>query len=195
MLIRTVLGFVFLSIITASMPAIAQEEPVDGGEVHSKIDGQLVPVGEKNKYEYSYKKHLVSTNPLSYFFGSFGVSYSYAFHKYAAARLDAGFIHIWDTELYGAEFCAAVPIFFKKMNDGFYIEPGVYVSAMSYESDSAVAGGPQMLLGWSWIWDSGFNINLGLGMSYTWRSGDNDWGVNGIDGPWPRGRLAFGYAW
>jgi len=195
MLNRTMLSLVFLAIITASMPALAQEEPADGGEVHSKIDGQLVPVGERNKYEYSYKKHLVSTNPLSYFLGSFAVGYNHAFSQNIAARVDLGFIHIWKTELYGADLSASVPIFFKKMNDGFYIEPGAYLMVLDVDGASAVAGGPHMLLGWSWIWDSGFNVNLGLGMSYTWISAEGAGASASIDGPFPKGRLAFGYAW
>ena len=43
--------------------AVAQEE-LDKDK-HSTIGEQLVPVGEHNKYEYSYKKHLIATNPLA----------------------------------------------------------------------------------------------------------------------------------
>jgi hypothetical protein len=194
---KLLLMTLLLSMALTATPAVGQEAPGDEGETYSKIDGQLVPVGEKNKYEYRYQKHLVSTNPLTWFFGTFGLGYTYAFHKHFAAHVEAGFFHIWKTELYGAEFTASVPIYFKKMHDGFYLEPGAYLLAVDAYGTSVVAGGPQLLLGWSWIWDSGFNVNLGFGMSYTFADfqGEDDWWSGAVDGPWPRGRLAFGYAW
>jgi len=192
---RLLIGLMGLMLVGFSTPAMAQEEPTDEGEVHSKIEGQLVPVGEKNKYEYAYKRHLVSSNPLAWFLGSFTVGYTFAFHKYVGVRVDAGFYHIWKTDLYGGQLSASVPIYFKKMHDGFYLEPGVFGMVLDYRGDTITAGGPQLLLGWSWIWDSGFNINLGLGMTYTWMSGDVEGGFMSVDGPLPTGRLAFGYAW
>jgi len=195
MLTRLLTGLTLLAVLVGSTPARAQEAPAGGEETHSKIDGQLVPVGEQNKYEYAYKKHLVSTNPLSWFFGSFTAGYTYAFHKYIAARVDVGFVHFWATDLYGGQLSASLPIYVKKMHDGFCLEPGAYMMGMEYNGATAFAGGPQLLLGWAWIWDSGFNLNLGLGITYTWVSAEAEGETAAIDGPWPKGRLAFGYAW
>ena len=88
----------------------------------------------------------------------------------------------------------SAPIFFKKMNDGFYLEPGAFFMPINVDSGSANAGGVMTMLGWSWIWDSGFNVNLGLGMTYTWISAQAAGESASIDGPWPTGRLQFGYA-
>ncbi|MFH1532396.1 MAG: hypothetical protein ABIK09_16855 [Pseudomonadota bacterium] len=188
-------GLAVAVVLAVSLPANGQEGPPPEDEVHSKIEGQLVPVGEHNKFQYAYKQHLVSTNPLSWFLGSFTVGYTYAFHKYFGVRVDAGFVHYWKTDLYGGQFSASLPIYVKKMHDGFYLEPGAYVMALEYNGATAVAGGPQLLLGWGWIWDSGFNLNLGLGMTYTWVSAEDGGDAETIDGPFPTGRFAFGYAW
>jgi len=123
------------------------------------------------------------------------VGYTHAFHRYFGLRVDAGLYHIWKTDFYAFQLSASMPIYFKKMHDGFYLEPGAYGLVGSIDGDTITAGGPQLLLGWGWIWDSGFNINLGFGMTYTWASGNVGGGAWNIDGPMPTGRLAFGYAW
>lgn len=181
--------------LAISGTASAQEE-LDKNK-HSTIGEQLVPVGERNKYEYAYKKHLIATNPLAWFFGTFSVGYSYAFSDYIALRGDASFLHLRDTDLYGLEISASTPIFFKKMNDGFYLEPGLFALHVDVgDAGSASGGGLHLLLGWSWIWDSGFNFNLGFGLANAWLtasdgdSGDSD----SFDGVLPRVRLQFGYA-
>jgi len=176
--------------------ASAQEE-LDK-EKHSTIGEQLVPVGEHNKYEYAYKKHLIATNPLAWFFGTFSVGYSYAFSDFIAVRGDASFLHLRDTDLYGFELGVSAPIFFKKMNDGFYLEPGLFALYLDLgDSVSVSGGGAQLLLGWSWIWDSGFNFNLGFGLGNAWLSAEES-STNSdsdtYDGVIPRGRLQFGYA-
>ena len=178
-------------------PALGQDDPPPEDEEISTLKGQLVPVGEQNKYKYSYQRHLVSTNPLNWFFGTFGVGYTWAFHRHFALRAEVEFLHIWKTEIYGGRVSASMPIYFKKMHDGFYLEPGAYFVGADIEGISAIGGGPMLLLGWSWIWDSGFNVNFGLGMTYTWLDVDTKSGFwsGAIDGPWPTGRLAFGYAW
>lgn len=182
-----------VSVATCSLPVLAQED-LDN-EKHSTIGGQLVPVGDHNKYEYSFKKHLISTNPLSWFLGTFGAGYSYAVWEYIAVRGDIAFLHIRDTDLYGFELDLSAPIFFKKMNDGFYLEPGLFALYVDVgDAGSAQGGGVQLILGWSWIWDSGFNINLGAGLGNAWLSTSSSGDTDLYDGLIPRGRLQFGYA-
>ncbi len=188
-------GLVVAMMLAVSPPALGQVDPGGEGEVHSKIDGQLVPVGEHNKYKYAYKKHNVSTNPLAWFMGTFSVGYTYAFHRNFALRVDAGFVHFWKTPVYGGRLSASVPIYVKKVHDGFYLEPGAYMLGLGIDGASAFAGGPMLLLGWGWIWDSGFNLNLGFGMTYTWVTAEGGGSSAQIDGPFPTGRFAFGYAW
>jgi hypothetical protein len=180
-------------VLCFSLPALAQED-IDPDN-HSTIGGQLVPTGEHNKYEYSYKKHLISTNPLAWFLGTFGIGYSYAFSQYISVRGDAAFLHVRDTDLYGFELDVSAPIFFKKMNDGFYLEPGLFALYVDVgDAGNAQGGGVQLILGWSWIWDSGFNINLGAGLGNAWLSASSSGDTDTYDGLIPRGRLQFGYA-
>jgi hypothetical protein len=81
------------------------------------------------------------------------------------------------------------------MYDGFFFEPGVRVfGGQSTDINSgSMFYGPQTMLGWHWIWDSGFNIALAAGAGYTWAkplSGNTD-GVS-FDGVLPAGYLRLG---
>ena len=83
------------------------------------------------------------------------------------------------------------------MNDGFYLEPGLFATYVDVgDAGSASGGGVHLLLGWSWIWDSGFNFNLGFGLGNAWltASDDNSSDTDTYNGIIPRGRLQFGYA-
>lgn len=167
--------------------AIAQEE-LDK-EKHSTIGEQLVPVGEHNKYEYVYKKNVVSINPLTILWGSYAVGYSRALSDNFAVRGDLAVID--GSNDIGVEIRATVPIFFKKMNDGFFLEPGLFWLNIGGIS----GGGPLVMLGWAWIWDSGFNVNLAAGSGRAYLGGDSDGdSVIYTDGMVPMGRLQFGYA-
>src|SRR5688572_4023829 len=56
----------------------------------SHINGTPVKVGERNDYlNDGYKKVNISSNPIGWMFGFYGVSGSYAIHKNVAIRGDA----------------------------------------------------------------------------------------------------------
>src|SRR6185437_17017619 len=52
----------------------------------SNINGQLVPVGEKNNYLYEFKRTNISANPVGWIMGLYGVSASYALDDHLAIR-------------------------------------------------------------------------------------------------------------
>jgi hypothetical protein len=179
-------AFGLMGIGTAS----AQEE-LDKDK-HSTIGEQLVPVGEHNKYEYTYKLNNISVNPMSLFWGSFSAAYSRALSDNFAVRGDVWLIHPTGSDFWGVQLSASVPIFFKKMNDGFFLEPGVFW----LNFDSISGAGPLMMLGWSWIWDSGFNCNLagGTGRALIGGGSSEETSMFSGDGMVPMFRLQFGYA-
>ena len=130
-------------------PSLAFSEQM---EKVSKVDGQLVKVGEKNDYEYAYKKWNVGLNAFVLPANVFSVSGSYAFTEHLAARV--GVAYDADTKVENTSVSFGVPIYFKKVYNGFFVEPGV---------DSKV--GLYTAGGYHWMWDSGFNAYIGLGLA------------------------------
>src|SRR5215213_7632558 len=57
----------------------------------STINGQLVEVGDHNKFEYDYKRWNASTNPIGWIIGSYGASLSFAPTKIVAVRGDVNY--------------------------------------------------------------------------------------------------------
>lgn len=178
-------------------PVFAKEVQYESEEYSTiKTDGQVVPVGERNRYQHTYKTWNVWTNPFGYFFGSFNVGASYAFSQNIKLNASPTFIYFYpaDPAVVGGGLTLSTSVFFKKIYDGFYLEPGAAILYLKQGSGgvSGFAGGPQLIGGWGWIWDSGFNINLGLGLGYVWGKDFQDTGA--FEGVIPRGNLQFGYA-
>ena len=97
-----------------------------------------------------------------------------------------------------SRFGASLPIYFKRVYSGPFIEPGIVVrdfdtndSACDYdgycESNSTV--GPEMLFGWHWTFDSGANVAVAFGAVRNINA-EEDW--NEIE---PAGYFRIGYAY
>jgi hypothetical protein len=133
----------------------------------SHINGTVVPVGEQNKYLYAFKKTNISSNPIGWIFGFYGVSLSHALSNNIAIRADANYMSI-DHET-GYEVGISMPIYFRRTYSGPFLEPGLIVRGSSHDdsyyadcfdcsSSSDQFVGPEMLFGWQWMFDSGLNI-------------------------------------
>jgi hypothetical protein len=151
----------------AAPPAPPQNE--DWNNV-SHINGQIVPVGERTAYLYAFKKTNISTNPIGWIFGFYGVSVSHAVHNNVAIRADAN-IMSFDHET-GYELGISLPIYFRRAYSGPFIEPGIITRGFTHDVDPYCTGctasndtmvGPEMLFGWHWSFDSGMNVALAFG--------------------------------
>ncbi|MBU4483991.1 DUF3575 domain-containing protein [bacterium] len=191
-------SLVVLTILVMNVSTLKAGEVND--KEYSNIEGQLVPVGEKNKYKYDYPKWNIYTNPFSWFWGQMGVGVSHAIHQNVTINGGASFIYgYWgEPNVYGGVFDLSLTAWFQKVFSGFYLEPGATIGFATQGGTSDVSGtlgGPQLIAGWGWIWDSGFNINLGGGLGYYWLSADGSFaGTSYLEGLFPTGKLAFGYA-
>lgn len=156
----------------------------------SHINGQLVKVGEKNEYRKSYKRTIISTNPLGWVLGSYGVSVSYGLNQNIAIRGDVNYISNYvDEDTTGAELGVGLPIYFRRTYQGLFLEPGFISRRFTTASEDTVnTAGPQVLVGWHWTWDSGLNFALAAGMGRNW-SGDDEY-----DKVFGNGYMRFGYA-
>src|SRR6185436_16964830 len=114
--------------------------------------------GEKSEYLLRYRKTNIATNPISWMFGLYGVSVSHAIHQNVAIRGDLN-VYSHDGET-GHELGASLPIYFKRVYHGPFIEPGLIVRELgdSYADDNQSSIGPSVVVGWHWTFDSGLNM-------------------------------------
>lgn len=193
-----------LATLSASRPAAAEEK-----QGISKLDGQLVPVGDHNQYLYAFKRWNVSANPIGMIIGLYGASVSYAPHDHFTLRFDANYIRPIDsgTKIEGFELGVGAPIYFRRAYQGVFLEPGVIVRQLSYDyedysgstttltREKATVVGPQVLVGWHWIWDSGLNIAIALGAGRNFSSNGESSSSSRYDNEiFANGYLRFGYA-
>src|SRR5262245_44878643 len=176
----------------------------------SHINGQLVPVGEKNEYFYQYKRTIISADPVAWIMGFYGVSASYGLDDHLALRGEIDYISPANTNDSVIEYDVGVPIYFRRTYQGAFLEPGFVVRTERQTYDDYYSGsgtnpqpvthtetstqyGPQVLMGWHWTWDSGLNvaaaIGVGRNLGYDRSSGSSS-GEQYI----PNGYLRFGYA-
>ncbi len=146
---------VLLSFFLISSMAYSEEKAAEKSSEISKIDGQLVPVGTKNEYDYEYKRINIGSNLFLLTSDILSLSGSYSFHPNLAIRV-GGMLDYSDGGKYqkrsNDSIFAGLPIYFRKVYTGVFVEPGYDSHAGVY-----VAGG------YHWMWDSGFNIYAGVG--------------------------------
>lgn len=182
-----------------SMPTTApQNEPWSNV---SHINGTLVPVGERGNYIYKWKKTNISSNPLGWMFGFYGISVSQAVTDNVAIRGDANMFDFKDSS--GYEIGGSVPIYFKRVYSGPFLEPGIIVRQINPKanagcdfgcgtSDSLV--GPEVLFGWHWTFDSGMNVAIALGAAKNMNQRMDSSGLSSNSDVEPAGYFRVGYA-
>ncbi len=183
------------TIVVAATAAHAQPQADTDPDV-SKVEGDLVEVGNHNRYRYGYPRYNLSTNPFGALIGIYSASGSAALTNRVALRVDGTFYNEVDSNSRGYELNLSVPIYFKKMYSGVFLEPGIIVR--EFDIDAPATAGPEVLLGYHWFFDSGLNISLALGVGRNLIyeeeddfSSDYEAGEDKIFG---NGYLRFGYA-
>lgn len=147
----------------------------------SHINGTLVKVGEKSEYLTRYRKTNIASNPIGWMIGIYGLSVSHAVHANVAVRADANIISIGNTD--GYEVGVTAPIYFKRVYQGPFLEPGLivrgernnyeaygacdpnYACGGSGDYSSSTMVGPQVLFGWHRTFDSGLNVAAAAGVA------------------------------
>jgi hypothetical protein len=159
----------------------------------SHINGQIVKVGERGDYLLSYKKTNISSNPIGWMFGFYGLSIEHAISPNIAVRADGNMFNFEDDG--GYEVGLTGKIFFKRVYQGPFLEGGVMVR--HFDSDGCdwdsncmeqeANVGPEVLFGWHWSFDSGANVAFALG---AFRPMNNDKTQNDVE---PAGYFRIGY--
>jgi hypothetical protein len=166
----------------------------------SHINGTVVPVGEQNNYLYEFKKTNISSNPIGWIFGFYGISVSHALSNNIAIRADANYMSIDNESAY--EVGISMPIYFRRTYSGPFLEPGLivrgssnnnsYADCIDCSSSSDQFVGPEMLFGWHWMFDSGLNVAMAFGAARNMSS--NADGYSDGEKIAPAGYFRIGYA-
>jgi len=183
----------------AAVPAASQPPPAGGdGSDLSHIHGTPIAVGDHNQFYYRYRRTNLSTNPLGWIFGIYGASLSYGISDHFAVRGDVNYFDpVGDDSIKGYELGVGLPIYFRRTYSGLFLEPGAIVrrftDSSGDSSDDNTTVGPQILVGWHWMWDSGLNFAIAVGAGRNWSKHDteNDYDDEEV---FPNGYLRFGYA-
>lgn len=184
-----------LAAASFSSTALAADVKAEADQVNT-LNGQLVEVGDRNKFLLGYKPWNVSTNPVALMYGSYQLSVSHSVSDNIALRADIEYLRKYlETNISGFGAGLGAPIYFKKMYDGFLLEPGFRYQNMQSGDVTVSYFGPQMLVGWHWMWDSGWNVALAMGIGRVWASANDTTGDSAkLEGVFPAGYLRVGYA-
>jgi hypothetical protein len=193
----------------APPPAAPAPMTHDWSEV-SHINGTPVPVGERGDYLVATpKKFNIATNPIGWLAGFYGISFAAAVSENITLR---GNLEVFNYEFFGKtegyEVALSAPIYLRRAFSGPFLEPGIiYQQTMDTPWDlfgdgdppMAVAHtyvGPEVLFGWHWTFDSGFNIAAAIGVTrnLTAETTDPDGYDDGRHDPMPTGYVRVGYA-
>jgi hypothetical protein len=153
---------------TTAAPGAAPQTH-DWNEVNH-VNGQLVPVGETNSYLKDYRRTNISSNPIGWMVGFYGISASYGINNHVAIRADANYISPVDSNMTMTELGVGAPLYLRRTYQGAFVEPGLIVRHTEYDNDGdyhedgETTVGPQVLFGWHWTWDSGFNVAMAAGL-------------------------------
>jgi hypothetical protein len=159
----------------------------------SHINGVPVPVGERNRYLYEYKKTNLQVNPIGLMIGYYSVAVSRAISSNVAISGELSIVNQnGDTSTQAA---VTFPIYFKRTFSGPFLEPGLLVRNEGYDDDYYGGSGTytavEMMFGWSWMFDSGLNVAAAIGISRAIGNDNDDCCGDDIA---PAGYFRVGYA-
>ncbi|MES2504227.1 MAG: hypothetical protein V4534_05040 [Myxococcota bacterium] len=169
----------------------------------------------KESYEESYTEDRslqIMWNPLSLLGLTFGSSFGIRVADKVALVIPLELTYIGGSVTYGdnnqnsASYVFGVNsglgarFYFSggAFRDGFYVQPMVNLGWMQFGSrNSAFLVGGTAMLGYSWVWDSGFTLNLAGGARYVYLTtkaeAKND--IFALHGIVPAFEFAIGYSW
>ena len=135
---------------------------------------------------------MIKTSPGALAFGVFNACYEKVISDRASFQLSgSAWFGLGDLEgtAFGVGGGYRMHVTKKEAPRGFYIMPQAGLSFG--EGASAFSLGAD--LGYQWVWDSGFVLDIGIGPNYWFGLGDDV--IGDFDGILPRVILAVGYAW
>lgn len=155
----------------------------------SHINGTPVPVGTRGDYLYRFRRTNFSVNPVGWTMGFYGASLSYAFHENLAIKGD---VSVFSDDGSGfTEISVTAPLYLRRAYQGPFVEPGLMIRDWD---DGDSQRGPQVLIGWHWTFDSGFNMAMAVGGGRDFSQDDEYEDYDTDDEPFFNGYFRIGYA-
>jgi hypothetical protein len=162
------------------------------------INGTLVPVGDKHAYLSQIKHTNISSNPVGWITGVYGLSASYAVSDNFVLKGDANlFNNFFGTD--GYEVNATAMLYLRRAYEGPFVEAGLMQrSTHDHHGDDSTMDltetGPEVLVGYHYMFDSGFNMSMALGAARNLNAKENEDEYSDDTDLTPVGYLRIGYA-
>ena len=132
------------------------------------------------------KKTNLQVSPVGVMFGFYSIAASRAVSSNVALSIELDAANTGGGLGTSTQAALSLPIYFKRTFSGPFFEPGVYV----HEDYGPADAGVEMMVGWTFLLDSGLNVSGAIGVS---RRFDND-GEDVADTLGPAGYFRVGYA-
>ena len=153
-------------------------------------------------FSISAQSNVIKTNPLGLAFGNFNATYERVLGTSSSVLIRGQYMY----KLLGTDVSLAglglgyryyITHTKKPVPGGFYINPQVAFSYGSVTDDDGIKYDARSIgvgaeIGYQWVWESGFTLDLGIGPMYSKVTGADD--SEGFNGTLPSATLAIGYA-
>src|SRR5690606_3382532 len=145
-------------------------------------------------------RQVVKTSPLALAFGNFNASYERAISSSSSVNLSANYQYrLFGVDVNALGLGAGWRYYFthakKPVPAGFYVQPQAGVSFGNVGDANYTRMGFGAEVGYQWVWESGFVLDLGVGPQYSVLSGEiDDIDFDSDGGIGPSATLAIGYA-
>jgi len=147
------------------------------------------------------KNMEISVNPLMLAVGYLPLALRVALTNKMALGIHAygNFFGFGKAKVWGAGGGLSAKFFLSgtAISDSWYVEPGIYAGYSNWDNTKYWSLSPSVIVGHTWVWDSGFVINLGLGAQYKHAFTDKKifGDTFGLSGILPTGEFSLGWAW
>ena len=152
--------------------------------------------------QHARKTMEISVNPLMLALGYLPLNFRVALTNKMALGLQAygRFFGFGNYKIHGGGGGISAKFFLNgtAISDSWFVEPAIGAGYSNYNGVGYWSISPRVIAGYTWVWDSGFLINLGIGAEYTHAFvdkgvfGKHSYGFHGI---WPTGEFSLGWAW
>lgn len=149
------------------------------------------------------QSNVIKTNPLGLAFGNFNATYERVFGTTSSVLIKGQYLYsLFGEKVNLAGFGLGYRYYFthakKPVPGGFYLNPQASISIGTVKNDADESYSATIIsfgaeLGYQWVWESGFVLDLGIGPSYTIGKGETSEDAD-LEGILPSATLAIGYA-
>jgi hypothetical protein len=154
-------------------------------------------------FSLSAQSNVIKTNPLALAFGSFNATFERVVSPSSSILISGQYMfRLFGEEVNLGGLGLGYRYFFthakKPVPAGFYVTPQGAFSFGKVKNEDGTSTGANSFgigaeIGYQWVWESGFVLDLGIGPMYRFLSGTGEVEGN-TTGIWPSATLAIGYA-